>query len=107
MICPLLKKPPDWPLPDSLKDAKWYGEIWLKYPMTHILVPSYFGQVFRARCQFRVIMNAFCHLAYASGSRVTFDKANELYSRLQGWYNDLPVKLRPNAIVLPGHLQLQ
>ena len=103
----MLKKPPDWPLPDPSEDVQWYGEIWVKYPIAHSLVPSYFGQVFRARCQFRVIMNEFCHLAYSNGSSVTFDKANELHSQLRGWYDGLPLKLLPKSIVLPGHLQLQ
>ncbi|KAI9705941.1 MAG: hypothetical protein M1836_005347 [Candelina mexicana] len=106
MLSPLLKKPPDWPLPAPSEDSQWYGEIWVKYPLNHSLSPSYFGQVFRARCQFRVIMNEFCQLAYSKGSKVTLDKANELHSRLRSWYVDLPGPLLPKTIVLPGHLQL-
>jgi hypothetical protein len=107
MICPLLKQPPDWPLPDPSENVRWYGEIWVKYPMTHSLMPSYFGHVFKARCEFRVILNEFCHLVHPEGSGVTLDKANELYSLLKNWYDDLPAILQPKSIVLPGHLQLQ
>ena len=75
--------------------------------MAHSLLPSYFGQAFRARCQFRVIMNKFCHLAYSPDSAVTLDKANELHLQLREWFNGLPAELHPESIVLPGHLQLQ
>lgn len=107
MLSPLLKQPPDWPLPDPLEDARWYGEIWLKYPLTNNLAPSYFGQVFRARSQFRVIMNEFCQVAFSKGSKTTLGKANELYARLTSWYDGLRGPLLPKTIVLPGHLQLQ
>ena len=104
---PLLRKPPDVTLPDPSEDGRWYGEIWLKYPLNQSIPPSYFGQVFRAKCQFRVIMNAFCHEAYSNGLGVTLDKANELYTRLKHWFDGLPGSLLPKTIVLPSQLQLQ
>ncbi|KAM5350843.1 hypothetical protein ACJ41O_007348 [Fusarium nematophilum] len=107
MLPPLLKKPPEWPLPDPLEHPEWYGEIWVKYPLNHVLSPSHFGQIFRARCQFRVIMNEFCDVAYSKGSEVNLDKARVLRERLESWYYGLPGPLLPKTIVLPGHLQLQ
>ena len=107
MFAPLLRDPPDWPLPDPSKETEWYGEIWVKYPLSNCLLPSYFGQVFTARSRFRVIMNEACQAAYSSGSEMTIDKANKLFSQLQGWYNGLSGSLVPKMIVLPGHLQLQ
>ncbi|KAI1842379.1 hypothetical protein JX266_011420 [Neoarthrinium moseri] len=106
MFPPLLREPPHEPLPDPSEDEQWYGETWVRYPLNQTLSPSYFGQVFRAKCQFRIIMNEFCHLAYSKGSNVTLSKANKLLSRLRGWYNDLPHPLRAKTIVLPNHLQL-
>src|ERR1700742_2454938 len=78
MICPLLNSPPDIPLPDPIEYPEWYGEIWIKYPFSQTLSPSFFGEVFRAKCQFRVIMNEYCLTAYSKGSEpgVTLDKAN-------------------------------
>jgi len=106
---PGLKEPPNAPLPDPSEDAQWYSEVLLKYPLCQSLSPSYFGQVFRARCQFRVILNEFCSAAYSkdSGLAVTLDKANALHLQLKSWYDNLPGPLLPKNIVLPGHLQLQ
>ncbi|KAL7936549.1 hypothetical protein V8C35DRAFT_295798 [Trichoderma chlorosporum] len=106
MFTPLLKEPPNWPLPDPSVDAAWYGEIWLKYPLTNTLSPSYFGCIFLAKSQFRIIMNEFCCTAYTEGSAVTAEKAYELYQRLRHWYDCLPAPLQPRTIVLPTHLQL-
>ena len=107
MLDPLLKSPPDEPLPDPDEDSQWYGEIWVKYPLSSALLPSYFGHVFRARCQFRRIMNEFCQVAYSKSSVVTLDQAAELYSQLKVWFGGLPRPLLPRMIALPGHLQLQ
>ncbi|KAK2604444.1 hypothetical protein N8I77_007374 [Diaporthe amygdali] len=106
MFPPLLRKPPEQALPDPSQDAEWYGEIWVNYPANQNLSPSYFGQIFKARSEFRVIMNEACHAAYTKGSKMTLDKAGELYSWLRNWYDGLPGPLLPRAIVLPGHLQL-
>ncbi|KAJ0108572.1 hypothetical protein J7T55_015006 [Diaporthe amygdali] len=106
MYPPLLRKPPDQPLPDPSEDAEWYGEIWVNYPANQNLSPSYFGQIFKARSEFRVIMNEACHIAYTKGPKMTLDKAGELCSRLRSWHDGLPGPLLPKAIVLPGHLQL-
>jgi len=107
MFALLLSDPPDWHLPDPSKDPEWYGEILVKYPLTNHFFPSYFGQVFKAKNQFRVITNEACQVAYSKGSEMTLDKANGLYSQLKDWYDGLPTPLSPRAIVLPGHLQLQ
>jgi len=104
---PLLEKPPEVPLPDASENGRFYGEIWVKYPLAQSLVPSHFGHVFKARCQFRVIMNDFCRAAHSKGSALTLEKADELHSRLRGWYDGLPAPLLAKNIALPGHLQLQ
>ncbi|KAJ3537587.1 hypothetical protein NM208_g6252 [Fusarium decemcellulare] len=106
MLPPLLTKPPDWPLPDPAEHSHWYGEIWVKYPLNHSLSPLCFGQVFRARCQFRIVMNEFCNAAYSQGSEVNLAMARGFLERLRSWYDGLPATLVPKTIVLPGHLQL-
>lgn len=107
MFSPLIKEPPTWKLPDPSKDPSFYGEVWLKYPLGKNLSPSYFGQIFRAKSQFRLIMHDFAMAAYTEGSQVTVDKAYELHQRLLRWYEALPAQLQPRTIVLPAHLQLQ
>ncbi|KAL7913972.1 hypothetical protein GGI35DRAFT_231253 [Trichoderma velutinum] len=106
MFTPLLKEPPNWALPDPSQDRNWYGEIWLKYPLTDTLSPSCFGDIFRAKSHFRIIMNEFCCAAYSEGSQVTEEKAYELLLKLKHWYDSLPGPLQPKTIVLPAHLQL-
>lgn len=107
MFPPLLRKPPDQPLPDPSENVGWYGEIWVRYPANQNLSPSHFGHMFKARSHFRVLMNEACHIAYTKGSKMTLEQASGLYSRLRSWYDGLPRPLQPKTIVLPGHLQLQ
>ncbi|KAG5932622.1 hypothetical protein E4U53_001242 [Claviceps sorghi] len=106
MLPPLLKKPPEWPLPDPSEDLNWYGEIWLQYPLNSNLSPSYFAHVMRSRSYFRIIMNEFCQAAYSDGHEISLETVNHLHARLREWYDNLPGPLQPSAIVLPGHLQL-
>ncbi|KAI0157229.1 putative C6 transcription factor [Xylariaceae sp. FL1272] len=80
MIPPLLTTPPDYPLPDIPENAAYSPS------------PSHFGQVLRAKSQFKVVMNDFCHIAYSKGSKVTAKKANSLRSQLSiyiYYYNQL------------------
>lgn len=109
MAPPLFKEPPIYPLPDPSESALWYGEVWLKYPLSHSLVPSNFGQMYKAKSQFRVIMNEFCQTAYIKGqdSKVTLELANELLYKLKSWFDALSGSLLPKTIALPGQLQLQ
>ncbi|KAH7109611.1 putative C6 transcription factor [Dendryphion nanum] len=105
-FAPLLSEPPDWPLPDPLEDVEWYGENYVKYPLSNHVLPSYFGHVFKAKSEFRILMNEACQKAYSEGSEMTLEKASELLSRLKLWFDDLPGPLKPESIVLPAHLQL-
>ncbi|TDZ32162.1 Nitrogen assimilation transcription factor nirA [Colletotrichum spinosum] len=106
MLQPLIKSPPDWPLPDPSQDGRWYGEIWLQYPLVPKPLPTYFGHMLQARSRFRVIMNEYCEAAFAPTPNLDLGHANRLHERLTFWYSNLPVSLKPKAIVLPGHLQL-
>ncbi|KAL3601600.1 hypothetical protein FPOAC2_05869 [Fusarium poae] len=106
MFAPLIKEPPVWELPDPSKDRDWYGETWVNYPLNHGLSPLDTGNVLRARCQFRIIMNEFCNAAYSGGSEIDLDLAHHFRGRLESWYRDLPESLTPKKIVLPGQLQL-
>ncbi|KAF6810225.1 C6 transcription factor, partial [Colletotrichum sojae] len=106
MIPPLVKKPPDWPLPDPSKDQRWYGETWLQYPLVSKPSPAHFGHIFHARSRFRVIMNEYCEAAFSPKPYLDVEEANGLHERLKLWYGNLPQPLTPKSIVLPGHLQL-
>lgn len=103
----LVPEPPTWRLPDPASDSLWFGEIWMKYPSNTHLLPSFFGQVFLARCHFRIIMAHFCQEAYSKDSKITLDIANRLLTSLEKWHLQLPKQLLPKTIVLPHQLQLQ
>ena len=104
---PLLETPPSPLLPDPMKNSQWYGEVMLQYPLVNHLLPTNFGHVFKARCEFRVIMNTYCRMAYSTGPPMSLSGAQKLHSSLRAWYDELPACLSPKAIVLPHHLQLQ
>ncbi|EHK44954.1 hypothetical protein TRIATDRAFT_139368 [Trichoderma atroviride IMI 206040] len=108
MTPPRLKKPPIYPLPNPSEDALWYGEVWLKYPLSRSLIPSNFGQMYKAKSQLRVIMNEYCQTAYIEKqeSQMTLDIADELLRKLKNWFRGLPASLLPKTIALPGQLQL-
>ena len=107
MIPPVLDKPPVDALPDPDQDPHFYGEIWFRYPFSPTLLPLYFGHIFKAKCEFRIIMQRFCTAAYTQGVEVSVELAYELYAQLDCWYNHLPEPLQAKKAVLPAHLQLQ
>jgi hypothetical protein len=103
---PLLKKPPEIPLPDQAD----YGEIWVKYPIAQIALPTNYGIQFRATAELRMIMNDIaCHFADhpTSGNRMSPEETVKFYSRLRSWYDALPAPLTASKIVLPSELILQ
>ncbi|WAO93270.1 Zn(2)-C6 fungal-type domain-containing protein [Fusarium falciforme] len=81
MHSPTLKYPPRVALPDPLRDPRWYGEVWLKYPLETTLFPTHFGQFFKAR-------------------------SNAFHTRFRNWQYGLPDCLKPRFIVHPGHFNL-
>ena len=107
LLPPLLEKQPEWPLPNATQDAFWYGEIWVKYPLSNHLSSQYFGKLLEVRTNFHVIMNEACRIQNSKGSEMEMDKAYEILGKLQAWYESLPGPLQPRAIVLPAQLRLQ
>ncbi len=107
MFAPLLSASPNWHLLNPSKSAEWYGEIWVKYPLSDSLILSHFGHVFKVKSRFRIIMNEACQTSCSKDSEMTNENAYKFLSQLKGWYGKLPTLLLPCYIVLPGHLQLQ
>ena len=106
-FAPLLVTPPPFLLPDPIEDPSWYGELWLQYPLGAQRIPSHFGQMLRARSQFRVIMNEACQARFSDSSDIDWKKATVLLAELHSWFAQLPESLQARYIVLPSHLQLQ
>ncbi|EOA89630.1 uncharacterized protein SETTUDRAFT_103856 [Exserohilum turcica Et28A] len=100
---PFLTKPPSYELPDPSTNAVWYSEIWTRYPLSPTLSPTYYGHIFKATSEFRVILSELCHASFSTASKLPTDKAMLFVSRLLTWYKNLPTVLLPKYIVLPAH----
>ena len=109
---PYSKQPPEASLPSPAENPAWYGELYLKYPVSQQLYPVKFGEIFKAKAEFRVILNElglrlFAHQNAAADDRLSNRDASEFCSRFKRWYQALPESLSPRKVVLPGHLTLQ
>ncbi|PVH92879.1 hypothetical protein DM02DRAFT_662521 [Periconia macrospinosa] len=101
---PFLAKPPMFALPDPSVNAAWYGEIWLRYPLSETLSPTNYGHVFKALSDFRIILGELCYASFGTDSKIPEEQAMAFVSRLLAWYKKLPIPLMPKNIVLPVHL---
>ena len=108
----MVQKPPAVPLPNPSKDPNWYGQIWLRYPLDPKFYTTHFPYQFKAQSKARVIMNDNWVRQFSKGdSTSTTDselhQANEFYSRLKDWHDNLPEPLTPARITFPSQLMLQ
>lgn len=116
---PLIKKPPDVPLPDPATNPEWYGQIWLKYPGDSKLHTTHFPYQFQAQCQVRVTMNDMWMERFGSSRQSSpeggttmlpstqLEQTTEFYARLKAWFDSLPDPLTPPRIVFPSQILLQ
>lgn len=115
---PLIKKPPDVPLPDPATNPEWYGQIWLKYPGDSKLHTTHFPYQFQAQCQVRVTMNDMWMERFGSSRQSSpeggttmlpstqLEQTTEFYARLKAWFDSLPDPLTPPRIVFPSQILL-
>jgi hypothetical protein len=104
---PLVRQPPRFPLPDPIANSEWYSQTWIKYPLTHTLIPTHFPLLFKAQAEFRVIMNEICLESLGDSPKLTSERAKGFFLRLTEWYDNLPEPLSPREIVLPEQFYLQ
>ncbi|KAI8959471.1 hypothetical protein F5Y11DRAFT_301730 [Daldinia sp. FL1419] len=106
---PLIRDPPNRPLPDGDEISNFYGEIFAKYPFGREPIPIFNGLVFKAISQFRVIMNEITAHSYnqpRSFSRMSLSAAIEFKSKLLNWYENLPKPLQAREVAMPSHLKI-
>ncbi|KAI1641662.1 uncharacterized protein F4817DRAFT_45273 [Daldinia loculata] len=105
---PHLKKAPEYPLPDPEVDSKFYGETWIRYPMSHRLYSVNMGHVIKANFELRHLMNEMSLDLFEDGKppRIDVSKALECKSMLDNWFVNLPDILSPTKIVLPDHIKI-
>ncbi|KAI5867928.1 hypothetical protein GGS23DRAFT_591738 [Durotheca rogersii] len=107
-IPPLISHPPQYPLPDPRVDPQWYGEIWVRYPLSQTLFPINLSHVIRTNFDLRKLMNDIAGEVFVVGKppNATAQKVLDLKSRLDAWFADLPETLAPTRVVLPDHLKI-
>ena len=108
---PLIRDPPATPLPDPDEDPDWYGEIWLRYPLSSTLYPAHLGYTMRSISQLRVIL---CEIAWSGTFRdrectrgLSYGEVMQFKKKLDSWFDCLPDPLKPNKVVFPWHLKTQ
>lgn len=97
------------PLPDPLEKAHWYGEFWIRYPLSQEPVATKNGHLFKARSEFAILINDIsANLFGGSGNEDTLNiHLNENIAKLMEWYDGLPTSLQPSHIVFPAQFKLQ
>lgn len=112
MTVPVLQTPPRTKPPDPKHDPGWFGEIWLKYPSSSVLIPIQVGLTFQTKMNFAVVLNEAMldyhrdsnedDLAQNGAARIM-----TVVQKLESWYQSLPEPLSPSNIVFPSHLKIQ
>ncbi|KAK3301063.1 uncharacterized protein B0H64DRAFT_382525 [Chaetomium fimeti] len=106
---PPISKPPETPLPDPSERPQWYGELWVRYPLSQSRLPTYHGYLFKALSEFWTIMNEVSTLTFSRqgpSTKLSVDQIFRFYYRLRAWQHNLPEPLTPKKIVLPHQLKL-
>ncbi|KAA8632821.1 hypothetical protein SMACR_02850 [Sordaria macrospora] len=106
---PIMRHPPQVPLPDPIENPQWYGEIWVKYPGSQSRFPTHLGFMFKAKAQLWTIMNDLSLLSFRDGGlplKMSSSQVLEFYNRLVNWLHQLPEPLSPRKIVTPHQMKL-
>ncbi|KAI0180537.1 hypothetical protein GGR52DRAFT_531750 [Hypoxylon sp. FL1284] len=105
---PFIINPPDYPLPDPALDAGWYGEIWIRYPLSQTVYPASVGHVVKANFELRKLMNDMAAEMFEEDKppRTTVAQVLDCKARLDSWFTHLPEPLMPTKVVLPDHLKI-
>ncbi|KAL1837226.1 hypothetical protein VTJ49DRAFT_4108 [Mycothermus thermophilus] len=106
---PPIKAPPMNPLPDPTQQPQWYGELWVRYPLSQFRLPTYHGLLFKAKADFWVILTEFATMAFSDGrtpADLPVGQILECYNKLRAWHDSLPEPLTARKIVMPHQLKL-
>jgi hypothetical protein len=96
-------------LPDPEASA-WYSDITLRYPADQQSYLMGFGHGMRALSELRVIQNeiaVMCFSRLGTSKKMPWGAALHIQTKLEAWYEALPVQLQPQSLVYPPHLVLQ
>ncbi|EMD84689.1 hypothetical protein COCC4DRAFT_155428 [Bipolaris maydis ATCC 48331] len=87
---PHLERPPVDPLPNPTAEPDWYGETWLQYPQSGVLIPIHLGHNMKLRCDLNVIKGDIATDLLGSSSHFSLERARYYHDRLEAWYQKLP-----------------
>lgn len=106
---PFVKDPPAFAAPDPDLDPEWYGEVYIRYPLSPTVTRMRLGYVMKATIALRVIMNDIALAQFASQQPTVLHPGHKLEfkRRLDSWMQKLPTTLNPNKILLPCHFNVQ
>lgn len=107
---PLMRDPPESTLPDPVEKPEWYGEGWVRYPLTpQPRLSTHHPLFFKAKTDLYLIVNEYSLLAYGRPNPQQ-PLAPRLvlwfYNRLVAWFTGLPEPLSPRRIVMPHQIML-
>ncbi|KAI1378381.1 hypothetical protein F4677DRAFT_466122 [Hypoxylon crocopeplum] len=105
---PFIKDPPAYPLPDPMLDPEWYGEIWIRYPLSQTIFPTHLGCTIKSNFELRSLMNDMALEIFDEKEppRASAEKILECKSKLDMWFTNLPDPLTPTKVVLPDHMKI-
>ncbi|KAK1830892.1 hypothetical protein QBC39DRAFT_100834 [Podospora conica] len=106
---PLIREPPEMPLPDPNNGSSWYGEFYLEYPLCSTYFPAFHAHTVQGIASLRTILGDIASKAFRNGKKVhclTWDEAMQYKAQLDKWFEDLPDPLTPKRIVFPWHLKI-
>ncbi|KAH6619763.1 hypothetical protein B0J18DRAFT_451092 [Chaetomium sp. MPI-SDFR-AT-0129] len=106
---PPIQTPPQTPLPDPQEQPQWYGELWVRYPMSDARFPTYHGLLFKAIADLWVIVNEILVATFSrphAYAKLPETQILDFLARLRAWFHNLPEPLTPRKIVMPHQLKL-
>lgn len=105
---PYLLHHPKTPLPDPIAQPEWYGDVWLRYPQSRILVPSNQGSTLKARAELHIILDDVSKQIFTGPkTQLSLDDLLKFNTRLDAWFDNLPRLLTSSEIVYPTQIALQ
>ncbi|KAI9147639.1 High-affinity glucose transporter [Paramyrothecium foliicola] len=93
-------------VPDSSQNPAWYGELWVRYPLSPGVMLTLFPVTYYAQLNFRIVLKDLAVAITSTNSieRLTLSQRARFYARPATWYEELPPSLQAEKITLPSQL---
>ncbi|KAK0656562.1 hypothetical protein B0T16DRAFT_425109 [Cercophora newfieldiana] len=104
---PLVRTSPEIPLPNPLENQAWYGEMWVRYPLSQSRLPMQHPLLFKAKSELWATINEFSLHAFSRPDPHKLLPPSEVlpfYKKFVNWMSGLPEALTPRKIAFPHQL---